>query len=123
MLHWWHLASLYVMSVIVTFPTPEERPDDERGARRHPPEAGLLTAVFARSLALWPPRLPYLRQPGAFQEELPRAIEPPGGRLAAGRTPSVPVPGDSGIHRQAGSPGTPGHRLTPPPAPPGWGRA
>ena len=66
MLHSWHLASLYVMSVIFTFLAPEERPDDERGARRHPvPEAGLLT-TGACSLALSPPRLLYLRPPGAF---------------------------------------------------------
>jgi hypothetical protein len=120
MLHSWHPAPLYATPVIVTFPPPEERPDEERGARRHPvPKAGLLTTVFACSLALLPPRPLYPRPPGAVQDELPRAIEPPGGRLAAGRTPSLPLPGDSGTYRQAGSPGTPGHRLTPSPAPPG----
>jgi hypothetical protein len=46
------------MPVIFTFLTPEERPDDERGARRHlVPEAGLVT-TGACSLALSPPRLP-----------------------------------------------------------------
>jgi len=67
MLHSWHLASLYGMSVIFTFLTPEERPDDERGARRHPvPEAELLTTGPC-SLALSPPRLPYLRAPNSRQ--------------------------------------------------------
>jgi hypothetical protein len=67
------------------------------------------------------PRLLYLRPPGAVHGELPRAIGPPGGRPAAGRTPCLlsPLPADSGIHRRAGWLGTPGHRLTPPPAPPG----
>lgn len=108
MLHSWHRASLYVMSVIVTFPAPGKRPDDERGARRHPvPEAGLLGRVQPRALA---PRLLYLRPPGAFHDELPRAIEPPGGRPAAARTPCLPLSRQiaASIAGQAGSehPGT-----------------
>jgi len=67
MLHSWHLASLYVMLVIFTFLTPQERPGNERGARRHPvPEAELLT-TGARAASHSPPRLLYFRPLGAFQ--------------------------------------------------------
>ena len=65
-----------------------------------------------------PPRLLSFRLLGAFREQLPRAVEPPGGRLVAERCRLSPSRGDSGIHRQAGSPGTPGLWLTLSPAPP-----
>jgi hypothetical protein len=60
------------------------------GAIRTPKPGSAPGREQPRALA---PRLLYLRPPGAFHDELPRAIEPPGGRPAAGRTPVFSSPG------------------------------